>query len=98
MDNGESQVKFMTEFKNLLQEVGPSSDETESDSGFSLLDDEVVVQQDEKQHNRVSDDRKHDQSTAAPELSISPLEQLRKQALQHDCPHCQCCVGNLIEV
>ncbi|TPP65158.1 Golgin subfamily A member 2, partial [Fasciola gigantica] len=104
MSNEESQAKFLTDFKRLLQEIGPTIDETESDSGFSLHNDELVAEQETKQHNSnyVSDEDKpreaHADFAVGPQMSISPLEQLRKQALQHDCPHCQCCVGNLIEV
>ncbi|VDP89533.1 unnamed protein product [Echinostoma caproni] len=104
LGNQETQAKFLSDFQLLLHEIGPSTDETEFDLGFSLQNDEDAAEQDQKPQSPAEGSNENNQSEqvvnekVVPQLSVSPLEQLRKQALQHDCPHCQCCVGNLIEV
>ncbi|KAF5401028.1 Golgin subfamily A member 2 [Paragonimus heterotremus] len=83
---------FVTEFRCLLNEICSKSDEVETEEGFSILSDEdVPVEQ--REHETLSN------NSSSPNCSTVPmLEQLRQQALQHDCPHCQCCVGTLLEV
>ncbi|KAF8566638.1 hypothetical protein P879_08164, partial [Paragonimus westermani] len=83
---------FITEFQCLLNEICSKGDEVEAEEGYSMLSDEdVPVEQ--RMHEILSN------SIISPDCSTVPvLEQLRQQALQHDCPHCQCCVGTLLEV
>ncbi|KAF6767988.1 hypothetical protein AHF37_02216 [Paragonimus kellicotti] len=83
---------FIAEFQCLLNEICSKSDEVETEEGFSLLTDEDV-QVEQRKHEILSN------NNISPDCSTVPmLEQLRQQALQHDCPHCQCCVGTLLEV
>ncbi|KAG5442371.1 Golgin sub A member 2 [Clonorchis sinensis] len=86
------QTNFLSEFQSLLEEVNNTTDETDAEAGLSLLCDEDAEEQSSK--NQAPRDQSPDRLIR----SNQTLEQLRQQVLQHDCPHCQCCVGVLLEV
>ncbi|KAF7232385.1 hypothetical protein EG68_05522 [Paragonimus skrjabini miyazakii] len=88
----ESGDTFITEFQCLLNEIRSISDEVETEEGYSMLSDEDVPVKQWKHEILSNNSISSDCST------VPMLEQLRQQALQHDCPHCQCCVGTLLEV
>ncbi|CAL8083367.1 unnamed protein product [Calicophoron daubneyi] len=96
----ESRKVFFDEFHQLLEEVSPNENESQTEAGFSPLSDEDAgINDEDHQSQELADDANvfevHTAKTERPQIT---LEQLRKQALQHDCPNCKCCVGTLLEV
>nr|AAP06405.1 hypothetical protein [Schistosoma japonicum] len=92
---------FLNEFRFLIEQIELSSDETEFEAGISDLNDEdmgstMEVSTSDNQlasdHHDINYIQKHN------DMSHLTLESLRYHALRHDCPHCKCCVGTLLEV
>ncbi|VDQ15104.1 unnamed protein product [Trichobilharzia regenti] len=92
-------------------EIEPTIDESEFESDASNLNDEDMGNSmkdstsgggagdhgEELVHHDLIDDIQQENHTAQLSSSSS-LQSLRYHALRHDCPHCKCCVGNLLEV
>ncbi|CAH8510198.1 unnamed protein product [Dicrocoelium dendriticum] len=87
------QDEFVSQFRRLLDEVGSTEEETKTEAGFHLLNDEDAVDECTAEPNEMTALK-----CASNSHTYTTLELLRRQALQHDCPHCQCCVGTLLEV
>ncbi|CAH8436297.1 unnamed protein product [Heterobilharzia americana] len=93
--------RFLDEFQNLIQEIEPSVDEAEFESGLSNLNDEDIgeLTKDSADKKLVPEHFVPDDLQKNNYLPFSSsLESLRYHALHHDCPHCKCCVGTLLEV
>ncbi|KAK4473164.1 hypothetical protein MN116_004345 [Schistosoma mekongi] len=92
---------FLNEFRFLIEQIQLSTDETEFEAGISDLNDEDIgnTMEESTSNNQLASDH-HDINYIQKhnDMSHLTLESLRYHALRHDCPHCKCCVGTLLEV
>uniref|UniRef100_A0A3Q0KLJ2 Golgin subfamily A member 2 n=1 Tax=Schistosoma mansoni TaxID=6183 RepID=A0A3Q0KLJ2_SCHMA len=91
--------RFLNEFRSLIEEIELSTDEKEFEAGVSDLNDEDIGSEMENLNdNKLVFDLSTNDGIEKHHISHLTLENLRYQALRHDCPHCKCCVGTLLEV
>ncbi|CAH8432253.1 unnamed protein product [Schistosoma rodhaini] len=91
--------RFLNEFRFLIEEIELSTDEKEFEAGVSDLNDEDIGSEMENLNdNKLVSDLSTNDGVQKHHISHLTLENLRYQALRHDCPHCKCCVGTLLEV
>ncbi|CAH8495551.1 unnamed protein product [Schistosoma rodhaini] len=91
--------RFLNEFHSFIEEIELSTDEKEFEAGVSDLNDEDIGDEMENlTDNKLVSDLSTNDVIQKHHISHLTLENLRYQALRHDCPHCKCCVGTLLEV
>ncbi|CAH8433002.1 unnamed protein product [Schistosoma turkestanicum] len=95
-DSNHLENGFLNEFRSLIDEIGLSNDEKEFEAGLSDLNDEDVNDNEIENPTNNNSELVSDLTTTAKHHFT--LESLRYEALRHDCPHCKCCVGTLLEV